>query len=57
MKAKGAWVFSARLEEPDTATVVPVANGEVLMTDGPFAESKGHLGGVLRHPPRWALQP
>ena len=45
MKSTGAWVFSARLHEPDTATVVRVSDGEVLTTDGPFAESKEHLGG------------
>jgi hypothetical protein len=45
MKSAGAWVFSARLHEPSTATVVRVANGEVLTTDGPFAESKDHLAG------------
>ncbi len=39
MKASGAWVFSGRLHEPDTATVVRVSEGEVLTTDGPFAES------------------
>ena len=45
MKSAGAWVFSARLHEPSTATVVRSSNGEVLTTDGPFAESKDHLGG------------
>ncbi len=45
MKSAGSWVFSARLHEPSTATVVRVSNGEVLMTDGPFAESKDHLAG------------
>ena len=45
MKAAGAWVFSARLHEPTTATVVRVSNGEVLTTDGPFVETKDHLGG------------
>ena len=45
MKSAGAWVFSGRLHEPDTATVVRMAGGEVLTTDGPFAESKEHLGG------------
>ena len=45
MKSAGAWVFSARLHEPDTATVVRMSEGEVLTTDGPFAESKEHLGG------------
>jgi hypothetical protein len=45
MKSTGAWVLGGRLHEPDTATVVRVSNGEVLTTDGPFVESKEHLGG------------
>jgi hypothetical protein len=45
MKSAGAWVFGGRLHGPDTATVVRVSNGEVLTTDGPFVESKEHLGG------------
>jgi hypothetical protein len=45
MKSAGAWLFGGRLHEPDTATVVRVRDGEVLTTDGPFAESKEHLGG------------
>lgn len=45
MKSAGAWVFSAKLHEPSTATVVRASNGEVLTTDGPFVESKDHLGG------------
>jgi hypothetical protein len=45
MRSAGAWVFSGRLHEPDTATVVRVTGGEVLTTDGPFAESREHLGG------------
>lgn len=45
LKSTGAWIFSARLHGPETATVVRIAHGEVLITDGPFAESKEHLGG------------
>lgn len=45
MKSVGAWVFSGRLHEPHTATVVRVSDGKVLATDGPFAESREHLGG------------
>jgi hypothetical protein len=45
MKSAGAWVFSGRLHEPDTASVVRQSDGDVLTTDGPFAESKEHLGG------------
>src|SRR5260221_3663672 len=45
MKAAGAWVFAGRLHDPATATVVRVSDGDVLTTDGPFVESKEHLGG------------
>ena len=45
MKSAGAWVFSGRLHEPATATVVRMSDGEVVTTDGPFVESKEHLGG------------
>jgi hypothetical protein len=45
MHSTGAWVFSGRLHDPHTATVVRVANGEILTTDGPFAEAREHLGG------------
>ncbi len=45
MKSAGAFVFSARLEGPETATVVKSAGGEALTTDGPFAETKEHMAG------------
>ena len=45
MKAAGAWVFAGGLHPADTATVVKFDNGEVLTTDGPFAETKEQLGG------------
>jgi hypothetical protein len=45
MKSAGAWLFGGALHEPDTATVVRLSDGEALTTDGPFAESKEHLGG------------
>ena len=45
MKSTGAWLFGGALHEADTATVVRVSDGEVLTTDGPFAEAKEHLGG------------
>jgi hypothetical protein len=45
LKSAGAWVVSGRLHAPSTATVVRMADGEVLTTDGPFVESKEHLGG------------
>ena len=45
LRAKGAWVFAGGLHPADTATVVQVKDGEVLTTDGPFAETKEQLGG------------
>ncbi len=45
MKAAGVWVFSGGLHPASTATVVRVKEGDVLMTDGPYAEGKEHLGG------------
>ena len=45
MKSAGAWLFGGALHDVDTATVVRVSDGEVLTTDGPFAEAKEHLGG------------
>ncbi len=45
MKSSGAWMFSGRLTEPESATVVRDANGDIVTTDGPFTESKEHLAG------------
>ncbi|MGH2961921.1 MAG: YciI family protein [Solirubrobacterales bacterium] len=45
MNAANALVYSGRLADVDTATVVRVERGETLTTDGPFAEAKEHLGG------------
>ncbi len=45
MKAAGAWVFAAGLHPTATATVLRPQGTEVLITDGPFAEAKEHLGG------------
>ena len=45
LKAAGAWVFAGGLHPPSSATVVRLKDGDVLTTDGPFAEGKEHLGG------------
>ena len=47
IKAAGAWVFNGALHPPSTATVVRINDGEALMTDGPFAEGKEHVGGFM----------
>jgi hypothetical protein len=46
-KAAGVWVFNGGLHPPSTATVVRIRRGEALITDGPFAEAKEHIGGFL----------
>lgn len=46
-KDAGAWVFNGGLHPASTATVVRLKDGEVLMTDGPFAEAKEHIGGFM----------
>jgi hypothetical protein len=45
IKAAGAWVFTGGLHPPSTATVVRRTDGDVLITDGPYAEGKEHVGG------------
>jgi hypothetical protein len=47
IKAAGAWVFNGALHPPSSATVVRMNAGEALLTDGPFAEGKEHIGGVM----------
>jgi hypothetical protein len=46
MKAAGAWVYSGGLHPPSTATVVHFRSGDVVTTDGPFAEAKEYIGGL-----------
>jgi hypothetical protein len=50
IQAEGAWVFAGGLHPPTTATVVQLKDGEVVTTDGPFAETKEQLGGF------WVIQ-
>jgi len=46
MKAAGVWVFSGGLHAADSATVLRTQNGQVVMTDGPFVETKEQIGGL-----------
>ena len=46
-KARGTWVFNGGLHPPHAATVVRVRDGELLITDGPYAEGKEHVGGIF----------
>ena len=45
LRAEGHWVFAGGLAAPATATVIDNRGEEVLVTDGPFLESKEYLGG------------
>ncbi|MAS56278.1 MAG: hypothetical protein CMJ44_16965 [Pimelobacter sp.] len=47
IKAAGAYVFAGGLvEEIDEAFSADATSGEVLITDGPYAETKEFLGGL-----------
>jgi hypothetical protein len=50
MKQKGVWVFGGGLHPADTATVVRAEGDEIVTTDGPYLESKEHIGGF------WIIQ-
>jgi len=50
MQTSGAWVFAGGLHPSSTATVLRVKDGEVLTTDGPYAEGKEQIGGF------WVIQ-
>ena len=45
LQAAGAWVFAGGLYPPSTATVVRAQGGQVITTDGPYAETKEQIGG------------
>lgn len=44
-KYKDITVFAGGLEPPQTATMVDGTGESVVVTDGPFADTKEHLGG------------
>ncbi|HLM04257.1 MAG TPA: YciI family protein [Blastococcus sp.] len=46
LQAQGSWVFAGGLHDPDASTVLRPEDGEVVVTDGPYAEGKEHLGGI-----------
>ncbi len=47
LKADGQFVATAPLHSVATATSVRVREGKRLITDGPFAETREHLGGFF----------
>lgn len=45
MEDAGAFVFGGALHSHDASTTFRNSGGEVVMTDGPFAEAKEHIAG------------
>jgi hypothetical protein len=45
IQQEGIWVFAGGLTRVEDATTVDATGDETVVTDGPFAESKEHLGG------------
>jgi len=47
LRKKGHWVVGEALQGPDSATTLRSQSGKVSITDGPYAETKELLGGLL----------
>jgi hypothetical protein len=47
LRAHGHWAGGEALQPSETALTVHWKNGRVATTDGPFAETKEQLGGIL----------
>jgi hypothetical protein len=45
LQAEGHWVFAGGLAAPGSATVIDNRGEEVMITDGPFLDSKEYLAG------------
>ena len=43
----GHWVDGQELDDPATAKTVRIRDGERLVTDGPYAETKEQIGGFF----------
>ena len=47
LKKNGHWVAGEGLQGPETAATLRYRNGKISVTDGPYAETKELLGGLL----------
>jgi hypothetical protein len=47
LRANGNWAGGEALQPPETALTLYWKNGKVATTDGPYAETKEQLGGIL----------
>ncbi len=47
LRANGHFAGGEALQSPETALTLYWKNGKVATTDGPYVETKEHLGGIL----------
>jgi hypothetical protein len=47
LRANGHFKGGEALQPPNTAMTLRTTNGRVVVTDGPFAETKEQLGGIM----------
>ena len=47
VRDRGKLVAADRLQPTSAATTVRIRNGETLVTDGPYAETKEQIGGLM----------
>jgi hypothetical protein len=47
LRSRGHLILAQPLQSPETAVTIRVRNGKMSSTDGPFAETKEHLGGFF----------
>jgi hypothetical protein len=47
LRRNGHWAGGEALQPPNTAMTVYWKNGKIAVTDGPYAETKEQLGGIL----------
>jgi hypothetical protein len=47
LRKGGHYLYSGALQSVETATTLRIQSGKASITDGPFAETKEHLGGFI----------
>ncbi|HJZ65462.1 MAG TPA: YciI family protein [Candidatus Acidoferrum sp.] len=47
LRVNGHWAGGEALQSPETALTLSWKNGKAVTTDGPYAETKEQLGGIL----------
>ncbi len=47
LKKDGHYLYSGALQSVETAKTLRIQSGKVLTTDGPFIETKEHIGGFI----------